>query len=482
MFNCATGTIGPYVPSSTQPFDEQRARHLLRRAAYGANATRVQEVLTAGPEATIDELLNEAIGAPLMTAPYWADWTIEDYDDFNAQRGIQYWHMVRAFVQDMHEHPLRARMTLFWHDHFVTEERVYDCGPYMFEYYRTLQQYALGNFKEFVHDIGLTRAMLVYLNGAENTKVAPNENYARELYELFTLGADNGYTQEDIVETARALTGHTGYQTFCGDIGFNPYDWDPGLKTIFGQTYGFDYTGVIDNLFEQRAPQIATFICGKLYRLFVHPEPEADIIAELAQTLLDHDWEIAPVVGQLLRSEHFFDEANFNAQIKSPYDLCIELSTVLDLNGGDDEYRNIYWATEFLGQTLWNPPNVAGWPGNRAWINTSTLSGRWEVVSWLMWTNKAQTDAPYFRTFVQELMNDPMASDPALITRTLVDHLIPGGLQNDIHYERATIVFKADVPQNYYDNNQWNMTWPSAHWQVYGLLEHIGTLPEFQRY
>ena len=207
---------------------------------------------------------------------------------------------------------------MFWMNHFVTELESYGSyAPYMFQYYNLMQTHALGNFKEFVRAVGVNSTMLVYLNGFENTSNNPNENYARELFELFTLGENNNYTQQDILEASRALTGYNHWDDPGAQIYFDQSTWDEGPKTIFGSEEFYTYDELIDTLFELRETEIAQFICTKLYKYFVSHEYDAitqeDIINPLAQTLIDVNFEMAPMLRQLFKSQHFFDERAFGS-------------------------------------------------------------------------------------------------------------------------------------------------------------------------
>ena len=157
------------------------------------------------------------------------------------------------------------------------------------------------------------------------TKNNPNENYARELYELFTLGEGNGYSQEDITETARALTGYNRFKTYLGVIEFNENSFDKGKKTIFGQTGNWGYKDVIDILFENKKDLIADFICTKIYRYFVSPQIDSSTVSDMAETFKQNEFELKPVLKQLFKSEHFFDPANNNVMIKSPIDMMLGL-------------------------------------------------------------------------------------------------------------------------------------------------------------
>ncbi len=236
LTNCATGTLAPYVPDAITPWDQRRVLHLYRRLGFGASPQVVEAALGQTPATLVDNLINQAINTPLPPQPVWADWDINDYTDFGQQTQQQLIEWVVSWIRSMLNNGVREKMTLFWSNHLVAKYEAYACPSQLYQYHTLLQQHAFGNFKTLVYEMGKTPAMLVFLNGVQNTSLEPNENYARELYELFTLGQGNGYTQTDIQETARALTGWNGYLTFCGGISYIPFLHDNGQKTIFGQT------------------------------------------------------------------------------------------------------------------------------------------------------------------------------------------------------------------------------------------------------
>lgn len=476
--NCATGTLAPYADSPGAPWNRERAQHLYRRLGFGASEATISSALQQSPDALVDQLIADILATPNLPEPAWANWTIEDYSDFNQESTLQLIEYASSWVGGMLTNGTKERITLFWHNHFVTRFEDYFCPSWMYDYHQLLQTYALGNFREFVYEIGKCPAMLVFLNGIQNNRFEPNENYARELYELFTLGHDNGYTQQDIVETARALTGWNGFTSACAPVGFVDAFHDPGEKTIFGQTGNWDYDDLHDILFTQRAQEISEHICGKIYRQFVHPENDEEIISELAQTFRDSDWELAPVFRQLFKSEHFFDEKVIGTQIKSPLDLM--LGTVIEGNFEiTEEVRlNILYGGYQLNQGVFNPIDVAGWPGDRDWVNTNTITGRWQISDVFLFTTYQNTPE-LLVSFARDLTSDD-ANDPALVTQAIVDYLVPEGLNTPEAYEAATMVFKWEVPQNYYDSGQWNLYWETVPAQVALLMQHISRLPEFQ--
>jgi uncharacterized protein (DUF1800 family) len=475
--NCATGTLATYVPNADAPWDKKRVIHLFRRMGFGANPIQMNAALDQDPATLIDSIIDQAIALPPSPPPAWAEWTISDYSDFPQQQQEQIIEQILGWVKNMMNDGFREKMTLFWHNHFVTRFEVYNCPSWMYDYYRVLQENALGNFKDFTVAMGQTPAMLVFLNGVQNTSFEPNENYARELYELFTLGQDNGYTQEDIVETARALTGWNGFTELCAPIGFLAFTHDFGEKTIFGQTGNWNYNGVHDLLFEERTQQIGEYICGKLYRAFVHPEIDEVIVGQLAQTFIDNNFDIVPVLRQLFKSEHFFDDYNIGTVVRSPLDLFLNYIKEANFIYNDDTLSIAGYLAADLGQTLYNPPDVAGWPGNRAWIDSNTLTGRWQGIDYFLFT--IYQFAP--DQLVQLAKNlSGNSNDPEEVTISIIEHFIPKGLNQPQAYERATAVLKWEVPQNYYDDGSWNLDWETVPIQVALLMQHVARLPEFQ--
>lgn len=476
--NCATGTLAPYVPAAETPWSKLRVQHLYRRFGFGAPEEVILNSLNSSPQDLVDNLINQALNTPNLVEPEWANWTVDDYDDFAEESTAQVLEYAKTWVGSMISDGPKEKITLFWHNHFVTRFEDVFCPSWMFTYHQLLQTYALGNFRDFLYEMGKTPAMLVFLNGVQNTSIEPNENYGRELLELFTLGQDNGYTQDDVVNAARALTGWNGFTTACAPITFIPFLHDSEEKTIFGQTGNWGYDELHDLLFTHRAIEMSTHICGKIYRHFVHPEGNEVIVAGLAQTLRDNDWELEPVFRQLFKSEHFFDEYVIGVQVKSPIGLLNCLVSELKYPNIDAVQSYILLAGYQLDQGLFNPPNVAGWPGGRTWINTSTISGRWQNMDFIVF-NAYDLNPEIFRTLAQTLTSTE-ETDPALITQIIIDFFVPKGLVNPEDYDAAISVFKWEVPQNYYDDNLWNLTWDTVPTQVALLVQYISRIPEYQ--
>jgi len=252
VINCATTGLETYVPSAETPWDAGRVQHLYRRLGYGATPTELATALTAGPEATAQLLLNEAVAQAPIPEPEWAFWNYEaieaaELDPFELI--VDYYY---AYLDRAQQHGVREKMSLFWHNLLVTQYESHSCPSYQYQYLKVIDDHVFGNFKQLMKDMTKTPAMLFFLNGFENTSENPNENYGRELFELFTLGENNGYTEEDVVEASRALTGWNGWTSYCGAVEWAEWGFDNTDKTVFGVTGNFNYITLIDMLFEER--------------------------------------------------------------------------------------------------------------------------------------------------------------------------------------------------------------------------------------
>jgi len=279
------------------------------------------------------------------------------------------------------------------------------------------------------------------------------------------------------------LTGWNGVDVtdFCGPIDFVPSFWDPGQKTIFGQTGNWGYDDVIDILFEQRGVEISEFICAKLYRNFVNPVEDEEIIIQLAQTFRNSGFEISAVLRQMFKSEHFFDSAHIGTIIPGHIEYFITFLNELNFQYDESLTFTIGYSAGDFNQAIFNPTDVSGWPGNRNWINSQSLPYRWEGVLNIMgyYYSIQNESIEQIRDFAINLTSST-ETDPDIVVRAVVDFLLPKGLQNEADYAEALAVFKGEIPENYFTEELWNLTWEYAPFQMYELLYHIINQPEFQ--
>jgi len=492
FINCNTSPLSPFAGTLNQ----QQVAHLYRRLGFSASVQTINAGTSQPAETLVDTLINQATNLAPIPAPAWSNWNSSNYPENEDLRGPiirqQRDDLGLAYANSMLDNNLRDRLSFFWSNHFVTELEVYDCNAFLFEYVNCLQRNAIGNFRTFVSEIGLTSAMLYYLDGVFNNGNNPNENYGRELYELFTLGEGNGYTEEDIIETARALTGYVERgELGCEAVAFRADRHDAGSKTILGQTGNWGYDDVIDILFEQRANEIAEFICRKLYEFFVHPDSRDEannaqtIIDGLSTTFVANDFEIAPVLSQLFKSEHFFDDEAIGVIIKSPFDFYFNVLKETNFSYDNTTVASLINYSGLLSQAMFDPIDVAGWQRDRSWINTNFMIGRWLTIETIM-EEFYVADNEQFRTFGLDITGNLglTSNNPDEVAKPIIDFILPKGLLNKSEYDKAYAIFRSDVDETYYEGGttpSWTLAiWPQAPFQVQLLLQYLVRQPEFQ--
>jgi len=428
----AAADLSPY----TGPWTRKQSAHLIRRIGFGAIKREVDGALNDGSAGkAVDRLLNTAAADPNPEPPAW-------YTRSGSTGIEQVYEVQRMWIDAMRQKGLIERMTLFWHNHLVTEyagiqQRANNSiGHLMYGYYSLLRKHALGNFKTFIREISLNPAMLIYLDGFVNEKGHANENYGRELLELFTMGQYDtdgslNYTEADIKEVARALTGWV--VTSDNRASFILTRHDRGSKSFFGRTGAFDFYDVIDILFETRGLQIARYLSRKLYVFFLQAVPDEGIVEALAQEMLNQDFEIKPVLKVLLSSAHFYDDGFIGARVKSPLDFIIGFLREAEVIPTQAllEYIREALTPAQLGQELLNPPNVAGWPGlnppdagnspgHYAWLTTTTLPQRWNLLANIILGSAGANYDP-----IEWVLKVSDPSDPFRLAPDLAQILIP---------------------------------------------------------
>lgn len=424
------------------------ARHLLNRAGFGVPRSRIEALSALPHAAAVDSLLDFDAGpdgvaepdflpahgrigqflAGLESVGYAERMAIQAdkrQEDREAVQRLRAWWLMR-----MHrtEYPLREKLALFWHGHFATSAQKVQSPAANLHLNGVFRRTGAGNLKALTIAVGQSPAMLMYLDNHRSTYRHPNENWARELMELFTLGQGQ-YTEEDIKSSARAFTGWglDGEGAFLYRVDAH----DPGVKTFLGREGRFDGWDVIDILFEQDA--IAPFICAKLWRYFAGTEPTDEVRDALAETLRASGFELRPVLRELFLSQAFHADAVVGGQIKSPVQFVLQLADDLELEA--PPYAVMAQACRALGQDLFHPPNVKGWDGNRAWINANTLLQRYNLPGRLALAARA---AEHLR--VRVALDGGMAAgeamDAAMLDAPARDTL--GRMQRDYRQELET--------------------------------------------
>jgi uncharacterized protein (DUF1800 family) len=379
-------------PLPAAQWNEATAAHLLNRAAFGGSPQDVENLRSMGPDRAVSWLIDYERIPDDTPAPAWtqniSDDAILQRDavnraaDVDTRRELQrmrgqednkqiadlrYWWMRRM---SLGPRLFQEKMTLFWHGHFATSFEKVRSPYFLWLQNETLRQNATGNFPQLLTAVAEDPAMLDYLDGERSNKNKPNENFAREVMELFTLG-EGHYTEQDIQQIAKAFTGW-GLAKDRLRYEYNPRNHDPGPKTIFGQTANFTGEEALQLLCTQ--PACATFIVAKIWRHFVQDEPPAPVVAALAADFTAHGMDLKRLMRTIFRSQEFYAPGVVRAQIKSPVQWILAASRQLQAPLPTEPMTLVMLLQ--LGQELFQPPNVKGWDGGVAWITTNSLLDR----------------------------------------------------------------------------------------------------------
>ncbi len=363
------------------------ARYLLTRTGYSPDARELAPFVGCTRAQAVDRLLAQARRTAVTPPPDWADdpplygggvkpMTDAQRRERNQRRNRMVASLAGWWAQEMAStpSPLTERMTMFWHNHFVSSDDKVREPVLLYRQNVLLRANALGNFAALLHDVSKDPAMLIYLDGAGSRKGRPNENFAREVMELFTLG-EGHYTEQDVREAARAYTGWSidrSTMTYVWRANFH----DAGMKTVLNRTGEFDGDQMLDILLAR--PQTAIFITGKLWREFVSPTPDPAQVARIAGIFRASGYDIRAVLRALLLTPAFWDARTRGTLVKSPSEFVTDTVRAFDV--GYDDPQMLARQMRVLGQDLFRPPNVKGWPGGDAWIDSSTLLARKQFV------------------------------------------------------------------------------------------------------
>jgi hypothetical protein len=451
----------PYRPSSEAPWNLQRVGHLYRRAAFGATHTELEVGLKAGPEALVAQLQKGGPGlAQLDTEMEPLAANIARYNDVAHLRA---WWLTRMLHSP---HPLQEKLTLFWHNHFATSYAKVQSARFMLGQYQLMRRHALGNFAEMLRQMSSDPAMLIWLDTRDSKKGNPNENYARELMELFSLGIGH-YTEQDIRQAARAFT---GWEIQGAKAVFNSRQHDDGEKTVLGQTGRWKADDIVRICLEQKSA--APFLVGKLYRFLISETltPTPELLEPLAEQFRNSGYDCGGLVKTMLSSNLFFSSPVYRTRVKSPVEFVLNIVRGLEGKIGTTALAQ---ALEQLGQNLFSPPSVKGWDGGRSWLNGQTLLFRQNLTLALTSTADARFGR---RCDPAELAHRYRKNTDA----ELVDFFLELFLQGDVSAEERTHLLN-------YQNHAHKLPAP-VYWTEQDIADHrvrslchlVLTLPEFQ--
>ena len=441
--------------------------HLLRRTLFGVKQSELNAFKTMSMNNAVDALLNVSSAQPappvnaynngtsidpeVAAGQTWVNSPSSPNFNFQRRRSVKSW-WTGLMLEDT---TIREKMVLFWHNHFATEGESIQFEHFVYKNNVLLRNDCLGNFKTLVKNITVDPGMLRYLNGYLNTKTAPDENYARELQELFTLGKgkDSKYSEDDVKAAAKVLTGwRINNTTLTSYFDANKHDTANKQFSAFynntvitgqsGANGALETDDLLAMIFQQN--EVAKFMCRKLYRWFVYYDIDAtvetNVIEPLAAIFRNNNYEIKPVLAALLKSEHFFDTLNMGCFIKSPIDFTVgfcrqfELDFPLASNYMDTytTWSYIQGVSAAMQQDCGDPPNVAGWPAYyqqpqyyEIWINSDTLPRRMGLATILIYTGFARPGLKLIADVLAFTAKIPNASDPNKLIDNMLQLLLP---------------------------------------------------------
>jgi uncharacterized protein (DUF1800 family) len=516
----------PYSP----PLENEDISHLLKRVLFGIKQSDLNNLRGK----TLDEILNilftaEPKPSPPVNnyndanytdpiVPLGQTWVNANLDGNNTSRrnsSLKSWWIGLMLNQSTSIH---EKMVLFWHNHFATETLDINDPRYAYKQNALIRSLAIGNFKTLVKEITTDPGMLRYLNGYLNNKNSPDENYARELQELFTLGKGpkSNYTENDVRQAARVLTGYTVNATSISST-FDPNRHDTGNKQfsafynnviITGKT-GVNGASEVDELINMifQQPETALYICRRLYRFFIYYEiddaTEANIIAPLATIFRNSNYEIKPVLKALFSSEHFFDPVNRACLIKSPIDFCVGLSREFNLtfpistDTVNHYYMHDYIRTQAsnMQQNIGDPPSVAGWPAyhqepqyHELWINADTLPRRSQFSDIMIsngYTRNGKKINIDILSFVDSLSSP---ADPNILINDSLSIIYAIGVSQEVKVFLKSILLSGQTTDSY-----WTIAWTAYKSNVniaankaivltrlQAMFKYLMNLPEYQ--
>jgi len=416
----------------THVLDEPaRISLLLRRAGLAASPKDLHRYQHLGWEATLDELLHpEFVDEDLDSLLTRLQGSLLDLQNLE---DVQTWWLYRM-VQT--RRPLLEKLTLFWHGHFAVANYKVGNPQLMHQHIELLRAHALGRFDEMLLAVSKDPAMLIWLDGASNHRNAPNENYGRELLELYTLGIGN-YDENDVFAAARAFT---GWNLRNNEFFFDDNQHDAGDKSFLGQSGPFDGGDILNIVASDQAT--AQRVTTKLFTFFAYPNPEPEVLAPLVDLYKSSSHNIGSIVEAILRSDAFYSDRSQFEHIKSPIEYVVGSVRTL---GANVRERELVPVLRTLGQEILNPPNVAGWPGDQYWINSSTLLTRFNFAARLA-TARGQPGDGATDVKPADLLGISSLDDP----NTTIQHVLTlaGGIELSAESRQALLDY-AQSPLNY---------------------------------
>ncbi len=513
------------------PWDTEQAVHLLRRTMFGARNSDVSYIKTLTLSDAVELLLtdqplpsppvndyangDDIIDTEVAPGETWINAAYNGEVEWWRTMSLKCWWMGLMLHQPIN---LTEKMTLFWHNHIPIQFWPIFDGRYSYRYLNTLREHCMGDFKALIRAVTIDPAMLFYLNGVYNEVGSPDENYGRELQELFCIGKGPGsqYTEEDVQAAARVLTGWKAEWDFpeayfapwahdVGDKQFSAFYNNTLIEGKAGQAGATELDDMLAMIFDTQ--ETALFLCRKLYTFFVYhaidEQTEALIIEPLAQILRDNNYEVKPVLRTLFNSQHFFDSLNRGAMLKSPLDLVLGLTRETHVALPDpDNYQETFWSRFSMFWWLYDmlqdpgdPPNVAGWPAYyqspqfyKYWISTSTLPRRGQHSDTLIYWGYGTDNGVYGMDVVAFVATLQMPADPNALIDEVLKHFYMIEISAEVRQFLKSILLSGQQSdyywtiawENYLDDPGNQMAYFTVESRLQPFFHYVFQLEEFQ--
>lgn len=366
-----------------------QAQNILNKTGLGTPPDEINQLLPLNFSQGIDRILYYTNDRAELEPPAWTNKTNDDLykkglnedekrkirKNYNMQeKELKLWWYKQMVTT---KSPVTERMTMFWHNHFTSSTKKVRIPNLMYKQNVLIRKNALGNFKTLLHEISKDPAMIIYLDNQQNKKNKPNENFAREVMELFTLGEGTDYTENDIKQAARSFTGWKANRQ-TGEFIFDKKVHDNGEKTFMGKTGNFSGDDILDIILEK--PEVSIFITKKVWKEFIGISPSDMSIKLIADKFKLSGYDIKTLLGEILKSNSFDDKKNYGSIIKSPVEMMVGTVRTLNIPIEDKNLEQFLRYGQRLGQDILNPPNVKGWTGGTNWINSGTLPLREQLL------------------------------------------------------------------------------------------------------
>jgi hypothetical protein len=451
------------APDRDLPWDARAAAHLIRRAGFGASRAEIDRAVEMGLDDAVKGLFDEGKDQEAEFQDTFRRLS-GHFTDFSDIGQLQAWWCYRMLTTRT---PLREKLTLFWHGHFATSSAKVEDAFLMYRQGETLRRLAWGNFRDLVLAVSRDPAMLVYLDGESSNKEHPNENFARELMELFTIGVGH-YTENDVREAARAFT---GWHRDGAKFQFDAEAHDDGDKAVLGRKGKLDGTDVIDALMAQ--PALPRFIARKLLVFFACPEPPAEVVEEAADVFRGGQLSVKRFLTVLFQSKFFYGEKCRRTRISSPAECVIGTCRSFGVRLAAPECRDHITA---MGQELFAPPNVKGWDGERRWIHAGTWAAR---QAFGQRVGELTGGSDFGPKLDPSALVPPEVNEPKKAADLLVGRVLEGTLSKKSRAEIAAYLTSSDQGPREDDFRR------DADFRAQKVREALGlliSLPEYQAY